>query len=262
MLDQTTLAAVRQLLNNQQDLHIPTPPAIAKRHTDITIVEAGISKLVVTLDEIAHAMTTVITKGKDPATDPDIVRMLNARRLAELANPALEDAKLRLVEAIRTNADEFLGPWQEAFTKAGDTMRKHHPDVGPVDLKDDASEILDRGGNIATVFVAVRDADRRCELIIDTLNTLAMITNRKIAGDYRSLVMTNVDLDTWEGLELYRRHTAWELTKLGLTLDLAGPDEIRARLAAHDRTRAQRDAATADQASGRNPNLAAMYGTR
>lgn len=254
----------RAILGNHAKLGLEAPKPIADALDGIERVQAGIAKLDASPNTIAAAVSDALLAGRDPATDKTVTRLLTIRQLKSNDTMAIEqDARNRFIERFRTYSGDLIDQWADAFDSAADTIREEVPHLGNVDLNRDAEQVLNRGGDIATHFLAARDANNTIELIRECLSTLGTATSMFRIDKHRTgnLVITPATLEQWETHELYyRSYTAWELANLGLTLSFATPTEYTERIAALQRTREQRMSVARDNATGRNPNLAKALG--
>jgi len=245
-------AAIGILFTNQTKLNLPMPAQIDEAHRNIGKITAATANLR-QANDVAYHVAQAIIEDRDPTTDPAVARAITAHTLTNYAPGLADEAQNRLVTAIRNNRSDLYAGWKKTVAKAATTLTTEYQTLGNVDLTADAAQILNRGGDIAKHFTAARDANTRIATVIESHNALESILGNTVSPTYRTLWLTPATLDEWERHELIRRHDAWELTTLGLPVDLASPAEIRSRIEHHQTERTRREQLAQAQGRGRVP---------
>ena len=177
--------------------------------------------------ELERAALDVLIAGGDPLADPTCQRLIAARNIAEaLPSGTLETAIMaRLVETLTAHADQIIDGFRVPFNAAAEAIEAARPDLAGLDL-DQHLNVLNRGGDVATSFVAVRDGNNTIEQIVTGWIALTRLVRRSVTP-HRIRIMAAVphsELDRFKP-----KPSAWDLANAGYALELPTIDEYIAR---------------------------------
>jgi len=224
----------RQVINVINATGIKVPAAVTDTWAQVGLLNSTVQKI--TPGDLAAAVATAILAGRDPASDPDVLRVLAINQLTSNVNLSGAVAALgydRFRAACLEHADAIVKAWRRPFSDAAATLTAAHQRIGHLQL-DDTSTILRAGGDIAAVWASATAAVGVIDTITAGWTALGELTRTAPADrNHAVLRVADVDYQTWTAKQLHgKRMTPWELVLAGLTLSLPTAREYRERVAA------------------------------
>lgn len=209
------------------------PKAIADTYEETVRVSTAAGNLGAGTTALAPAIAAALIDGHDPATDPEVQRILIA---SQIGNEGVH----RMVEAIAydrfravclEHGNELVSAWRKPFDQAAKQLVPCFDQIGAVPLED-THAIMQRGGDVAEVWAQAQNASHTIEAINSGWTALAQLTRTvQINPDFRVLQMSAVDYRTWTARDLRRKNLKpWEFLLNDLALSLPTAAEYRARV--------------------------------
>lgn len=137
----------------------PLPQSVTRQIDRAAAHTAAIDARHEAPDALATAVLSALDGDRDPATDPEVLRILATRQLSDetlreaVANRLEED----VITELRLGADEIVHTWSAPCALAVDALRGAVAVLGNVDLTDDVS-ILRRGPAAPEAWARAQDA--------------------------------------------------------------------------------------------------------
>ncbi|MFD6676060.1 hypothetical protein ACFWDA_17035 [Rhodococcus zopfii] len=185
--------------------------------------------------ELIDAFLAAVDAGKDPAADKNVQRALTADRLAnENLRAAISNhAATLLIGALVEHAPQLFDEWDAITNRASTALTEAHAVLADTDL-DDTKAVVQLGGKAADAWAKATNA----VAIIDRLNLVwqqwAEVTRRAPSNAaYCNLRFADITPADWQAHKLAGRVDPWTLVRIGYTLELADPDEMRRRIDTH-----------------------------
>lgn len=197
------------------------------------------------------AYVDALTRGVDPLTDKKVHSAWIASRLADrsLLRDATTTAEHRAYTAVRHHADTIVDTLRGVFDTAVDKLTKAHTTL-TVNSLDDATAILNLGGDAAATWAKARTAQKDIHRIVTIWRTLFMLVNGGAMSKWSTFAIV-ADVDPLEYVkgEYYTNEVGadpWRALVDGHPLRLATLAQIQAhRPRCDEAVRADRLAHTA-----------------
>ena len=210
------------------------PKPVADAHAAMADLTQRASRLRVDGSDLAPAVTATFTAGRDPASDPEVQRVVTAIALS--GNQALiQTVEAEAVDTFRgvctERHDDIVSAWRTTFDAAAEKLAACFERIGPVPLED-VGTIMVQGGDIASVWAEARKASATIGTIEAGWAALGEFTRTVTVDPNRQVLrLAAVDFETWQAKGLRRaRLTPWEYLLAGLALSLPTLDEYRSRV--------------------------------
>jgi len=231
--DRTTSSTVAATFTNTGT---KPPKAVADAHAAMADLTQRASRLRVDGSDLAPAVTAALAAGRDPASDPEVQRVVTAIALS--GNQALiETVEAEAVDQFRgvciEHREDIVSAWRKAFDAAAAKLAACYERIGPVPLED-VGTIMVQGGDIASVWAEARKASATIGTIEAGWAALGEFTRTVTVDPNRQVLrLAAVDFETWKAKGLRRaRLTPWQILLTGLTLSLPTLEEYRDRVRA------------------------------
>lgn len=262
MIGLTMGATTSVILGTFNTLGLTPPKAILEARARAERVSAG-SQLG-RGDGLPRAVARAIDAGADPATDPEVARLLTLAQLASrnIGDAVTQVAKDDLASVFTEHSDAIVKAWRKPFDQAAATLAAAHGVLGSVELEQTA-DIISRGGTAADAWVQAQTATGTIDVIQSGWTSLAGLQHVTLDRQYFALRTADIDVNTWLRLKLTdQKLKPWQVVSEGLTLSLPTMREYLQRAqgmakAIQDRQEAAQQEHT-DRQAGRLPRAAAV----
>lgn len=195
-------------------------------------IEAKLNNIYPAGNARAAAFIAAVDAGRDPATDPEMQRVLTAEQLAGEGHRSVVSAQLDadLIETLIEHADKIITSWAKPFDTAATTLTEAHAILGQLDLADTAA-VVRLGGAAAEAWASAQAAVGMLATIDQGWCALAGITHTADTGRaHAPLRMLDVTLQQWNDHRLSDTKPApWQYVRAGLPMTLPTAAEYRAR---------------------------------
>ena len=228
----TDRTSATQLINSLAQTGAKTPVVVTEAWSTTARLSRGVREIGVYPEVIYDAVASALERGKDPAADPEVQRILASGRISNEGVIAGVDniAYDRFRKVCVANADEIVDALREPFDAAVKRLIEAHAVLGSIDLADTDSVARNDTGStwgVATAAVA-------------TISNI--ISGWMALGEFANVVTLNPrhqvlriaapTFEQWETHELEGRHAEpWVLLNEGLDLSLPTFKQYRDRVA-------------------------------
>lgn len=258
MIGLTMGATTGVILGTFDTLSLNPPKAILDARARAERVSAG-SQQLGSGDGLPEAVAHAIDAGGDPATDPEVARLLTLAQLASrnIGEAVAQVARDDLANVFTDHSDAIVKAWRKPFDQAAANLAAAHGVLGSVELEQTA-DIISRGGTAADAWVQAQTASGTIDVIQSGWTSLAGLQHVTLDRRYLALRTADIDVDTWLRLNLTdQRLKPWQVVSEGLTLSLPTMREYLQRAqgmakAIQDRQEAAQRAHM-DRETGRRP---------
>ncbi|MDV2477839.1 hypothetical protein F8M49_25020 [Rhodococcus zopfii] len=229
------IITARAVIANTRKLGCTIPDAIDAADERATRFTEAAGHIGAPDGELIDAFLAAVDTGKDPAADKNVQRALTADRLAnENLRAAIDHhAAVLIIDALIDHAQHLFDEWHTITNRASTALTDAHAVLGDTDL-DDTKAVVRLGGRAADAWANATNA----VATIDRLNLVwqqwAEVTRRAPSNAaYSNLRFADIEPGDWRTHQLDGRVAPWTIIRIGYTLDLADPDEMRRRIDTH-----------------------------
>lgn len=214
----------------------PSPVAKALTRWEGTVTAFRSRPAVGGPDALPLAVLAALEGKRDPATCPEVQRIITAQELASRhqLGDQVEAVVLDLLrQTVRDNADNIVETWRPSFTRAAVDVAEAHALLDGIEL-DDVDSIVRRGGAAAEAWGKARSAIDTLKVCTDGHRSLSTFTGGAPPDRrYRLLALAEVPADQWISDNLDRAEPdPWAAVGAGHRLRLPSLDEYAAAAAA------------------------------
>lgn len=229
------------------EIGAPIPEAFTRTDEQTQKITAAHQELTATrqkfgYDAIADAWGSAVLDGRDPSTDPGIIRALVANALADgdVGYAASNIVEQRLITELRDLVDPIMTALDKATSKAGASLSRAHQILGDTRL-DDVNTIHGLGPAALQASIDANEANRVIRLVDNAWRALAELTQAMPTSTPTLVRLTAPNVDQFDQLRNIK--DAWVYVQHGLTIELATTrEEVESREQHIVNTRAERDA--------------------
>lgn len=264
MIILSSTAQTRQIHSAFTALGVNPPKAIVEAHDLADRVLTANSYLLKTdHGSLAGAVATALEAGTDPASDPDVQRVITCSAFTESLSREVESiVNERLTATYRQHSDAVVKALLKPFDAAAAKMQAAHDVLGSVDIRDTAS-VLGRGGDAPQAWSDATNASTTLDTIRTAWVALASLVRQPPEPHFFILQTADVEPRVWLDKQLKeQKWKPWQLVCEGIALSLPTMTEYRARIArmvaAQDREQQENLIAGRGYHSGKR-DLSAMW---
>lgn len=216
-------AAVHTFTTSLTAVGVKAPKPVADAHARTIRLVAATGNLSAGDGALAVAVTAALDAGRDPAADPDVVRVLIGHHLAnEGVMQAVAGAAYdQLREVCRAHADAIVAAWRKPFDRAAATLVAAHERLAVSNLND-TSAVVALGGDAAAAWTQAQAASEVITTVSTGWQALGLFTRAAdTASPHAMLRLTKVDHATYLQHELHgARLSPWDLVVRNVPLRL------------------------------------------
>lgn len=223
--------ALTTLLANADKLGAAVPKAIRAEHEALIVLADRVRDMQRSsgnAPSVSDAVLDALAAGVDPATDETVRKAVVSRTVAEHTNGVDDALGARADAFLRANADKLLQAFVPVFDKAAATIAAALEQLGDVDL-DDTAAVLGRGGDSASLWAQIQDAER----VIAQVRTVReqLTAGHPVDPRYTILGYAAVPPDEFiDGQLGGAQLKGWQVVRRGWELSLATPTVLRERI--------------------------------
>jgi len=230
----TDRTSATQLINSLAQTGAKTPVVVTEAWSTTARLSRGVREIGVYPEVIYDAVASALERGKDPAADREVQRILASGRISNEGVIAGVDniAYDRFRKVCVDHADEIVDALREPFDAAVKRLTEAHVAIGPIDLAD-TDTVARRGDTTASMWAVATAA-------VAAIGNI--VTGWMALGEFADVVTLNPrhqvlriaapTFEQWETHGLEGRHAEpWVLLNEGLDLSLPTFSEYRYRIA-------------------------------
>ncbi len=200
--------------------------------------------------QLGPAVLAALREERDPATDPEVQRLVTLTRVIENGIETYVDDALaaELRETFTRQADGIVKAWQTVVEQAAGDLEAARETLGDVALTDTAG-VLERGGNAAQAWASATQANRVIDDARGVWNALGGFTGVPLDRNHNMLcLIADLDVAGYDALGLgdQQERDGWTLVRAGHRPRLATFGEYHERVQALIRGRQTKAAADTD----------------
>jgi hypothetical protein len=252
-LGQNPSTQTSTIVNAAAAVGVGLPAAVLAAHQKATGAIKGLQGIY-PKGGLAGPVAAALIAGRDPATDPDVMRTFLAMQIGthEVIGMVENILNEEMRQEFAVHADAIVNAWTKPFDQAAKVLTDAHSHLGDIDLSDTAV-IVERGGSAAEAWGRAQAATRTINTITDAWLALGEFARLvRLDPRYPVLRIAAVDAETWREAQLDRKRLApWDAVIAGLTLSLPSMAQYGERITTVERGLAQLAAAEAPIDRGR-----------
>jgi len=211
-----------------------TPAAVTESYATTTRVTQAVRAIGVRPETIYPAVAAALTRGDDPTTDTEVMRILVSGMISNQGvTTGVDDiAFTAFRETCTEHADNLVTAFAKPFDQAAKTLTTAHQSLGDVPLAD-SDTILRIGGDAPAQWAKAQAAVQTITSIIGGWFALAQFTGHRTDPiRHQVLRIAAVDFQTWQTKQLEGKPAdPWAAIIEGLDLALPTFTEYAQRVA-------------------------------